>query len=122
MTSKADWLARLQVGDEVIVQTSRLGSKGWLTTVARFTATLIVTANNSQFRRRDGDEPGRSGYHGRWLEEPTAKARAAIRHHTLVDAMKQIPWEELPLATLEAVVELAAQARKARDDEGGDPN
>lgn len=113
MTSKTEWLVGLKEGDPVVVQTSHPDSKGWLTEVARFTATQLVTQDGARFRRSNGNGIDRRDWYGSWIEEPTAEARAAIRHHFLVNAMKRIVWKELPLATLEAVVELAAKAGKA---------
>ena len=77
MTDKADWLAGLQVGDPVVVQTGS-GDKNEVHRIVRFTKTLIVTDKGWRFRRKDGWTPGADPWNFYSIEKPTpAQARKA---------------------------------------------
>lgn len=116
MTDKTDWLAGLKVGDEVVVQSTHMGrGVGRLDKVERLAPTRIVLEQSDiRFRRSNGRRTGSHGYHSSWLEQPTADLVAAIRQETLAGQLKDVNWWAQALATLEAVAELVAQARKAK--------
>ncbi len=102
----SEWLQNLGAGDTVAVAAgSGYGSRDRLTTVERFTKTLIITTDGSRFRRSDGRTMG-GGYHGQWLERPTQERKDAIRQALLAVQFRHIKWADLPLATLEAVKNL----------------
>ena len=85
MSDKAEWLAKLQVGDPAIVQDTGIGGcrAGGLVVVGRFTATQIVTKDGWRYRRDSGSQIGGSAWHRGWLEEPTTEKLAAIRAYRL---------------------------------------
>lgn len=115
MTDKAKWLAGLKVGDPVVVMSTHIGNRhGHLTAVARFTPTQIVTEAGSRFRRKDGKRTGVAGYESAWLKETTAERETAIKAERTLRQVETIRWRDVPIATLEAVVELVSKAGKAK--------
>lgn len=82
MSSDAEWLAGLKVGDPVVMRSwfPKIKRVDW---IARFTKTLIVTDTGQRFQRTDGRTPGNSVWHSwnfHWIEKPTAaQARKAER-------------------------------------------
>lgn len=106
-----DWLAGLQVGDEVVTMRSGVGCKhGTLTAVARLTPTQIITDGGGRFRRMDGHGVGKSGYYFSWIKKPSVTRLAAIKADSSFARVKAIDWNGVPLATVEAVLVLVAKA------------
>lgn len=78
MSDKAEWLARLNVGDPVVVRTWPY-DKRHVRKALRFTKTLIVTDDGWRFRRRDGNLPGDDPWRMYWIEKPTAAEARKVR-------------------------------------------
>lgn len=110
MTDKTDWLAGLQVGDEVVEMTSHIGAFGDLTTVTRVTTTQIVTTSGSRFRRKSGHGVGESGRVFTWIKEPTREREVAIKRDTALKAVEAIRWRDVPTAIQETVLALVTKA------------
>ena len=112
MSSDAEWLDRLQVGDPVIIA-------GRLAHVARLTKTQVIVKSRAgsdvRYRRKDGDRVGPNYSYSDSLMEPTIERRAELRKQQLVSFVRHhVAWGQLPLVTLEAVAELVSKAGKAK--------
>ena len=119
---KNDWLAELQVGDEVIVCHSSIGGSMYKpATIERMTKTLFIVG---QYRiNRDGTQQGSQRmYGGVSLVEPTAelldeisqvnrrnKAMSAI-HAAKLDYYSTL--KEMPLDRLERIAEACKETNR----------
>lgn len=114
MTDKADWLARLQVGDLVVVRSAHFLDRydGQLATVARFTPMQIVTQTGARFRRKDGQRTGVAHCASVWIEKPTAEMERTNKAQQTLRQVESIQWKDVPTATLEAVLALVPKASK----------
>ena len=101
----SEWLDKLQVGDEVVVDSSSIGAIPYITKVARLTETLIVTESGQRYRRKDGVTLG-SGSYCSFLQEPTQEIVDAISQRNLASHLRQVQWSDLPLDKLRAVIKL----------------
>lgn len=110
--TREQWLAGLKVGDEIARQTSG----GWgsrihadFLPVTRLTARYII-CGSQKFRKDDGHEPGT--YRGYYLSQPTDELKATLveqsRKDEIVPRIERLKWRELSVATLEAILALAA--------------
>lgn len=119
------WLQALKPGDQVVVH--HWGVGGWkrseVRNVDRITKTQIVVAQY-RYRRVDGHGSSGSVWRGRCLAEATPERVATVRaeehERNVRSVVERTEWRELPLATVEAVVEVlkrdAAQAAERRED------
>jgi hypothetical protein len=102
-----DWLGKLQVGDDVIVSGSGIGSIRSIEKVTRKTVTQL-TVGRTKFRLSTGREIGSgSALRRDWLEEATperiAEVNARKRRSRLIYKLREIDWRSQPLEVLEAV-------------------
>ncbi|KKL44626.1 hypothetical protein LCGC14_2363770 [marine sediment metagenome] len=92
----SEWLDNLKVGDRVIIQ-GRLAIADSVSTVERFTKTLIIIKSGIKFRK-DGHAPGQ--WPTAMLTEPTPERLDVIRQRNLAYYLKTLRWRDLPLAKL----------------------
>lgn len=106
MSDRADWLAGLKRGDEVIVS-------GKIERVLGLTKTQIILEDGVRYRRTNGCLVGLPNAPA--LEEPTTARRTEIRRRELTEFVRyRVKWHDEPLAVLEAVMALVTEGSKSR--------
>lgn len=99
MDHHGDWLQNLKVGDKVVkLSGGGIGSCDSVSTVERFTKTLILTKSGGRFSRLDGTQ--RAGHYSDRLTQPTLEAVAKITRDVLIRKFNRYDWNELSLETL----------------------
>lgn len=96
-----EWLDNLKVDDAVVI----LGrDRDWISTVERFTKTLIITKGGKKFRK-NGTSPG-SIWDNETLTEPTEERLGTIRRAKLAARLKAVKWKALRLEVLRKIAEI----------------
>ena len=106
----------LKPGDDVVIQPGCFYGKPRLVRIASITPSGIVKVEGSSSTfRADGRERGCKGgfYRPDRLEYVTDQLRASIRRNTLIDKFRNVQWEKLTDAQLEAVA-LAVDGEKVQ--------
>jgi hypothetical protein len=81
----ASWLENLKPGDKVVL--SRGLGTHWLNTVERVTKTLIILANGSRYRKKDGQLAGESMFGHSQLVQVNPLIAAQMRRQRLIYAI-----------------------------------
>jgi len=98
-----DWLANLQVGDEVYIQGLGL-SESRILKVTRLTKTMIMVGpHESRYRKVDGISVSSHGFHRDSIRPVTPENKSQVMHDTLVRMFKNTNWKSFDLETLQAI-------------------
>ncbi len=100
-----EWLDSLKIGDTVVIL-GRIGD--CVSTVERFTKTLIITKGGKKFRKDGGRErtPPGSIWNSLLLAEPTEERLATIRQAILAVKLATVKWKALSLKALREIAEI----------------
>lgn len=105
MDHHGDWIQNLKVGDRVVkLSGGGIGSCDSISTVERFTKTLIITKSGGRFSRLDGTQS--AGHFCDRITQPTQELVDKIIRDVLIRKFTRYDWNELPIQTLREIRKL----------------
>lgn len=113
MTDRAEWLAALQVGDKVAIP-GRWSNAGRVLAVDRLTATQIILANGTRFRRDTGRAVGSAdGWNVAFLQPFSQEFADKVERERLYEWLNGLQRKrDLPLEALRAMKAAHDEATK----------
>lgn len=102
-TTRPDWLASLQVGDEVCLTDGRTPE---VARVTRITPTRRFQVTRGTFKvdlNTEGLQTGKRSWYPYRIEPLTAKVLEQIERRGLLDSLGRVKWMEWPTETLRQV-------------------